>query len=281
MDETDAESTVAALADETRLSVLRVLAANQRETPADPAVGFADLRRTVGFEDSGNFSYHLDKLLGQYVHKTAEGYCLTHAGQSVASAVQSGVLASEEPRAVETGYECPVCASPIVARGTTGGVAFTCDDGHGLQELGIPPSALDRGVDVVLRQASRKVLYQLTSVADDTCPECVGDFQWTTVSLPDEIRESAGRAVLRAGCRRCGIVYSSPVEVWVLVDEAVRRRLRSAGIVVADHPPWEFPSLASDTERIDGEPSRYRITFVGDESVTVELDETATVTAIE
>jgi hypothetical protein len=33
--------------------------------------------------DSGNFSYHLDKLVGHYVEETGEGYRLRNSGRKI------------------------------------------------------------------------------------------------------------------------------------------------------------------------------------------------------
>ncbi|WP_449404315.1 DUF7347 domain-containing protein [Halalkalicoccus subterraneus] len=45
-------------------------------------MGFADLRRRVGVEDSGRFRYHLKQLRGDFVEKANDGYRLTYAGEA-------------------------------------------------------------------------------------------------------------------------------------------------------------------------------------------------------
>ena len=40
--------------------------------PDDPRT-FSELREAVGMRDSGQFNYHLDKLLGTFVRVTEEG----------------------------------------------------------------------------------------------------------------------------------------------------------------------------------------------------------------
>jgi hypothetical protein len=78
----DPTATFSLLADETRLGLVRELAA------ADGPVGFADLYSRVGLSDTGRFNYHLGKLRGTMVEKTAgSGYVLTDAGEHVLDVV--------------------------------------------------------------------------------------------------------------------------------------------------------------------------------------------------
>lgn len=77
----DPAATFSLLADETRLALVRELAA------ADDPVGFADLCSRVGLSDTGRFNYHLGKLRGTMVEKTPSGYVLTDAGDRVLDVV--------------------------------------------------------------------------------------------------------------------------------------------------------------------------------------------------
>ncbi|WP_123538752.1 winged helix-turn-helix domain-containing protein [Halosimplex salinum] len=67
------------LSNETRVRILAALADSDAE-----AVRFSDLRSRVGVTDSGQFNYHLEKLRGELVAKTDDGYALTDAGGRVA-----------------------------------------------------------------------------------------------------------------------------------------------------------------------------------------------------
>jgi hypothetical protein len=255
------EAAIDVLADGTRLAILRALATQQGRTPSSPAVGFAELQRRVAAPDSGNFAYHLDRLVDRYVTKGDDGYRLTDAGTSVASAVVAGGFTADDDRSVETGADCPVCGEPIAARGVPGGVRFVCDAGHGLREVGIPPTVLDRGPEAALRHATRQALHDLESVSDGACARCLSPVGWSMQEVPAEHRAAAGAAQLVAGCETCGMVYYSPPEVWALVDWDVRARLRLAGADVLDVPAWRLPRLAADTEPLGGDPERFRVRF--------------------
>jgi DNA-binding transcriptional ArsR family regulator len=92
-----------ALADETRLAILRALADHQRERPDDPALSFTELRKRAGVEDSGLFNYHLEKLLGRFVRDTGAGYELGYRGERV---LRSPTV---EEDATGSDAGCPVC----------------------------------------------------------------------------------------------------------------------------------------------------------------------------
>jgi hypothetical protein len=259
------EAAIDVLADGTRLSILRALATQQGRTPSSPAVGFADLQRRVEAPDSGNFAYHLDRLVDQYVVKTEDGYRLTDAGTSVASAIVAGGFTTDgDGRSIETGADCPVCGEPIAAEGVPGGVRFVCGAGHGLREVGIPPAVLDRGPEAALRHATRQALQDLESVSDGACARCLSPVEWSTREVPPEHRSAAGTAQLVAGCEACGMVYYSPPELWALADWDVRARLRMAGRDVLDVPAWRLPELATETESLGGDPERFRVRFGDD-----------------
>lgn len=70
------------LSNETRVAIVRALADG-----SDDALGFSELRSRVGVRDGGRFNYHLQKLRGRLVEKTAEGYALTAEGERVAKLV--------------------------------------------------------------------------------------------------------------------------------------------------------------------------------------------------
>jgi DNA-binding transcriptional ArsR family regulator len=85
------DAAFATLGSETRFAVLRALA------EADDAVSFSALRDRVGMADSGQFNYHLDRLVGHFVERADDGYRLAPAGERVAEAVLSGAV-TERPR---------------------------------------------------------------------------------------------------------------------------------------------------------------------------------------
>ena len=84
---------------ETRLDTLEALWA----APERP-VTFSELRSRVGMADSAQFNYHLQRLTGQFVAKTDDGYDFRNFGRTVIQAAFSWLLNRDpelEPLAAE------------------------------------------------------------------------------------------------------------------------------------------------------------------------------------
>ena len=285
LDPAAATAAVEILANETRLRAILALSRRQSEQPADPAVGFAELRRLAGVEDSGNFAYHLDRLCERFVVHTDAGYVLTDAGTHVAAVLHAGTLAPGETVVHETDHECVVCGGSMTARATTGGVEFTCGSGHGFREIGLPAAALERGVDHALREATRRMLSDLETTATGVCARCHQPVEWDA----RRAEEAAGSYHVTARCTACAMVYGSPLVAWAVADWDVRSRLRVAGVDLLETAPWEILELlASPPTLVDGDPSTDPVEAVfeialdaGERSLTVEMDGTATVRSVE
>jgi len=96
------------LGDTTRLSILQELGHAEGPLP------FNELRERIGYDDSGNFQYHLNKLRGHFVRQTDEGYELRQPGVRVVGAILSGAV-TERPHLDEepVDWPCPYCGGQI------------------------------------------------------------------------------------------------------------------------------------------------------------------------
>lgn len=96
------------LGDETRLQILQVLG------EANGALAFSELFKRIDYEDSSNFQYHLDKLVGHFVTKADGEYRLQQAGRRVVEAILSGTVTDNpvlEPTEVDE--RCPICSAAM------------------------------------------------------------------------------------------------------------------------------------------------------------------------
>lgn len=78
------------LANETRLAILLALWEMYDPHAKENAVPFSELYDRVDYGHSGNFSYHLEQLEGQFVRKRADGYELRKPGLKVVRSVIAG-----------------------------------------------------------------------------------------------------------------------------------------------------------------------------------------------
>ena len=69
------EEAFSVLGNRARLEILQTLG------EADDTLAYSELFARMEYDDSGNFSYHLDKLVGHFVAKTDAGYVLRRPGE--------------------------------------------------------------------------------------------------------------------------------------------------------------------------------------------------------
>ena len=280
MDVAEFASSVGQHADETRLRIVATLAREQAGN-GDAAIGFADLRRAVGVEDSGNFSYHLNRLSDRFVVRTDEGYVLTAAGTHVASILISDAWSDAADDPQPTSFDCAVCGDPIRVQTGPGRVAFECKNGHGSREAWVPATVLLRGSDYALQQVTSQMYNDLEVAATGACARCYQTVSWSTDSVPT----AQGGVLAVADCTACGMVYSSPLSVWAVADWDVRARIQLAGIDLRELPPWELLDLvATGPKRVSVATNRpsdeviYEISFEPDAGgFTVRIDGQGTV----
>lgn len=228
------EEAFALLGNENRMSILRVL------WEADDAVPFSDLRERVGVTDSGNFNYHLDRLVGQFVRRTDDGYELRYAGEQVVRAVLAGAM-TEDPSLgpVEIPDECPYCESAVELRYRDERLTARCTGCEGVvadelaagtyMHYGFPPAGLDgRSPEEVLQAAHTLYDAKVTPMMDGVCPECAG----TVTASVDVCRDHDARD--GEVCPDCGCRYLAWTE-YVCETCAYTRRCAS-WFAVLTHP---------------------------------------------
>jgi DNA-binding transcriptional ArsR family regulator len=185
----------ALLGNETRMAILRSLG------DADDPVPFSDLRQDVGMRDSGQFNYHLDKLVGQFVEQTEEGYVLRQVGQRVIEAILSGAVTHAPEFELTTIDEtCHYCGSQVAVRYGEERVRIYCtncegaydatDPSHGAQypdvsgylgTMMLPPAGVaGRTPADVYHAAWTWANLEILAMASGVCPRCSADIEWAT-----------------------------------------------------------------------------------------------------
>lgn len=101
------------LGNENRVAILLALwDAYEPQGRHEVPLTFSELRQRVNLSDSGQFNYHLEKLVGTFVRNIDDGYVLSSAGHSIVEAVIAGAGiedASLDAKEVES--PCPLCGS--------------------------------------------------------------------------------------------------------------------------------------------------------------------------
>lgn len=276
----DATAPFALLGNETRMAAVRALADRQRDHPDDPHLGFADLRRAAGVPDSGNFNYHLDRLVGRFVAHEAAGYRLTYAGVEVAAAVAAGAYDAPEDRGPEpVDAACPLCDRDLAARYEDGVLAVTCEAGHRVPADGLPAGVVaDRSLREAAGLLDRRTRRHVRAVLAGDCPLCSGP-----VSLAGE-RLSGDQPpvpVLYSGtCERCGMPYDLTAGAAVVEHPAVTAFHWEHGVDPRERRYWEFPFVTGENTAVaSSEPLRVTVdvSLEGAETLVLTLDDEAAV----
>jgi hypothetical protein len=278
------EDAFEALADGTRVGILRALAESRAGGPTDTKLSFSELRERVGVRDSGRFNYHLDKLRGHFVESTDEGYTLTPAGQLVASALVSGAYdpgVSRDP--VEIDATCPVCDDRLSVSYEAGLLLVRCPENHGFGNS-IPPATFDgRDVEAVVEVMTLVNQQEMETAIEGVCPLCRG-------SMPPEIvratelgaPEWAPEYMFLAACERCGMILSHFVGACVVRHPAVVSLLYDHGIDVRERAAWELPFATAEPVVVSEDPLRLRVEVeCGGDRVSLTLDDAASVVAVD
>jgi hypothetical protein len=199
-DAVPAEKAFGVLGNPIRVDVLRVLG-----DAADP-LAFSTLYDRVDVDDSGQFNYHLDKLVGHFVRKTDDGYALARPGRRVVEAVLAGTVTGEA-RLERTPVDdtCEYCGSTLTVEWRAGSVELYCtgcagryrrthggkprghdaDSGY-LGRLFLPPAGLaDRDPDAVLDAAWRWTMSEVQALAGGICPRCSAAIDRTVLVCSD------------------------------------------------------------------------------------------------
>ncbi|MCU4926022.1 helix-turn-helix domain-containing protein [Halobacteria archaeon AArc-dxtr1] len=258
------EEAFAVLGNETRFAIVHTLwDLYEPDDPAnvvkfaelydsDAAVPFSELYDRVGYDDTGNFNYHLEKLTDHFVRRTDAGYELTEAGFEVVRAIVAGTVRdcpTVDPTEIDA--SCPRCDAPVAIDYGNHHVAVSCSRCPGLWQnadgddgvlftFPFPPTGLaDRTPQEVFHATLAYNLNRVRSFVAGICPDCSGSVD-TSLDLcrAHEPRDGGGCPVchrrhlieVAAVCQQCKAVSRGPLAIAVLAHPAVTAFYHDHGI---------------------------------------------------
>lgn len=288
------------LANETRIEILRALG------EADEPLGFSALHEAVDIADSGQFNYHLDKLVGHFVEKSDEGYALRRPGRQVIEAVLSGAV-TDDPQLdrTSTDQECMFCGSPTEIQWREGSLERFCTEcagswrrSHGragspettdrgyLGRLPFPPAGLDgRTPTQALKAAWTWTNLEILSMASGLCPRCAATLD-TSLSVCEDHDSSDGlcavcdsRQAVVVGIECTNCLYSSggaailklldSTDLLAFLTEHGLNPISPDSVSPVDRVQSEYEEEVIATDPFEG-----RFTFqVGDDRLTLHVGE--------
>ena len=273
MDSQEPHEAFAKLGDETRVEILKALAAAEQEIEGNqevPTLSFSELYDRVDVSNSSRFAYHLDQLTDVFVRKTDEGYTFTWAGERIVRTIVAGGYGTPMTfDSVPIDGRCPECGGLSLRGGPKDAtVKVSCDDCERcIASYPLTPGVTGRrDPDAIVRAVERRTRASFQSVFDGDCPECGGRFDL-------EVSEVAGIPSITYGsisrCRECRSTYGMPVQIWALSHPSTIAFYWERGVDVTEKPFWDLITDVAEgrwtVETIDEDPSSYRITIREDD----------------
>lgn len=288
----DAEELASAfslLGHETRVAiVLAIWNAPERPVP------YSELMAAVGAADSGRFSYHLEKLRGEFVTSAEDGYDLRLAGEHVAQTIRSGAFTDDptlERRTIDS--RCPYCDAPVELAYDEEILDVRCTECAGavggrfergtLMHYRFPSAGVaDRSPEDALRAAHVFHDSRSAPMMNGVCPQCAGGVADAVELCSDHDHEPTGPlcsacdtrylAWIRYRCENCR--YERLVPLWFLALNHPRVVARTLAGASADEllPPLKIvgeygPDVRGIEETLlSRDPLRVRVTFPGPEA---------------
>lgn len=290
----------AVLGNETRMEILQVLSDSLDPLP------FSELRDRVGVRDSGQFNYHLGKLVGHFVRQTDDGYQLSEPGRRVIEAVLSGAVTEvPDPEPTQLDMPCPYCGASVrVTYETTSPrpVQVSCTECAGAAEwidpfepgqigtLRFSPAGLEgRSPSELLQAAVTREHLELLAALHNVCPRCTATIEHSldiceSHDSSDGLCEECNRryvARLSSRCRNCLFRPEA--------GNAVSLALGTVDMLafLANHginpltDPWGTVLHGAEEEVLSTDPFKVRYTFtIDDDSLTVTVDDALNVDTI-
>jgi len=291
----------AVLGNETRLQILQVLA------EADEPLAYSDLFERIDYDDSANFTYHLEKLVGHFVRKTDDGYVPRLAGRRVVEAIFSGIV-TDTPlvERTEADMACMYCGSQTEMAYFDEVVVVYCRECEGrIGELGlaeewpipnddivgyvnIPPAGVyDRTPTEIMEAAGIWTIADVQTIVRGVCPRCSA-----TINRSARVCERHDAAdgfcehcnhefgvSIAVSCTNCTFTTRSPYPTHALGNVELLSFMTGHGI-----DPFAsnaFHLRACTEEILSADPLRARYTFTADgDALTLTVDDDLTVVEV-
>ena len=284
VERTEPEAVFGLLSDDNRVGILRALW-------SDGPMTFSELRGAVGIEDSGQFNYHLDKLVGQFVRREDTGYELTAAGRQVNGAIEAGsYTASGSVEPILLDRQCPACDGTRTFHYESEVARVECDSCAVLAEYTVPPSVFvgcDREeIPDIAGAYLRAIIRRLHT---GFCSQCDGPVQGEVCRLsesrgwePPEDEQVEDEPpddpdsipIVQYDCLQCGLQPTSGLSYSLLDNPVVVGFYHDRGVDIRERSLWDIATLDAASERVEStDPFRARTTFTaGAEELTVTVD---------
>lgn len=289
------------LGNETRMEIIQTLG------DSDEPLSFSELRDRVGVSDSGQFNYHLDKLVGHFIEDTDDGYGLRRAGERVIEAVVSGAVTEApviEPTQVD--WPCPLCGATVEMSFQQEWVALSCTECQGMYSgsiaadesapeqqiehgylggLDLPPAAIQgRNPTQVLQAALTWASIERLAASSGMCPRCSASLESDLTVCEDhdpgdgvcETCNFKHQVKHEATCPNCPFRTVGPLPIALEADADVLQFVTAHGFnpVTPSEDEWGAMVQSWEEEVHSLDPVEVSVTWtLNGDSLSVTVDE--------
>lgn len=234
----------AAVANEIRLDILKAIWVNGDAT-------FTDLCDQVDLEDTGQFGYHLNQLVGQFVHKRDDRYTLTNVGREVVMTVFTHVAGENSLQApVALEVPCHSCGADVLARSRGDWLRIDCSSCDKLYaSYPVPRAGLHYRESTDMLSVFDQRLRRMNGLAHrGICPNCTCSMDCSVAA--DVEPESSLPFVFFHRCRHCRMELYTVPATSLLEHPAVISFYHDRGLDLFSTPHWELDWMF-DGDRIN------------------------------
>jgi hypothetical protein len=243
-----------------------------------------EIKNELGIRDSGRFNYHLDKLTGTFVSKSAEGYDLSFSANTLYQAILSTRPIADHPTPVfDVEEACPECGSAYEMRYENECVVSQCPNCDAQSfAYPFPAGAFTGRTDEEALRVVVQLMYHHVSLArQGVCPYCSGTM--TAEWLYDHDTDFPSNVLVSYTCSLCGMELHTGVVAMIQQHSAVISLFDEYGIDPRETRPGEFRRYVSRKEVTvrSEDPLCIEIPVtIDDDEFTVLVDENMNITDI-
>ncbi len=268
----------AAIANEARLDILKALW-------SDGDCTFTDLFDLTDLDDTGQFGYHLNQLLGQFVYKRDDRYTLTNVGREMVMTVYThvdGENSLQDP--IELDISCHSCQGDVLARSRGDWLRIDCSSCEKLYaSYPVPRAGLHHHDSAQMLSVFDQRLRRMNALVHrGICPNCTCSMVCSVV--PDAEPEPGLPFVFMHRCRHCGMELYTVPATGLLEHPKVVSFYHENGLELFDIPHWQLDWMFSGDciDVIADSPLEYFITIeITTDRLIATLDEEGNVNHVE
>lgn len=246
------ESAFALVGNEIRAEIVKTLGDERGHSGSRPILSFSELHDRVDVDVvSSQFNYHLQRLVGEFVDQTDEGYRLHPVGSTLYRTIRAGTftgITSFGP--VDVGFDCYHCGTRAEGVYAEGMFTVQCRGCETLYDLLlVPPETLDPDdEDDLLARLDQYARHERLAFSRGICGVCVNelDVEFMDGEESPFSPYNDHDVVVHQSCGHCGNQSHVTVGEALLPDPGLVSFCFERGLDLSSTPVWHLEFVMTD-----------------------------------